>query len=297
VIDTPGLGDTSGLKSDAKFLAGLEAYLKNHEELRDKVPNVVLIFSKFPDNRMQGSSSGFVQTIRKIDLFRDKIFDMKYSNQITVLTHFMMESDRKTRRNPTSKLNYFRDMIEEYTLFPKPIRICVAENKPDDLPIINGYYLLPNLEHYPKNLFDKIQEATGEHDLIGEAIIRAAFKDPHNFVITEKVFPIQDVNFGREAHYLHEILEKSMNTQVTEISNITAAVYNSSISETLKGKYPGSFKYLQGALNLQGIITSEDIPRTQIPIVQLFNHVKHNPLIQELLEKAFALRIPDFGNN
>jgi len=63
VIDTPGLGDTRGLEQDARFLATLDDYFSNHEELSHRLPNVVLVFGKFHDNRFSGKGSKFVKML------------------------------------------------------------------------------------------------------------------------------------------------------------------------------------------------------------------------------------------
>jgi len=69
---------------------------------------------------------------------------------------------KEVTRRPVSRIKEFKNVIEEFSLFPKPISITVAENKGDsqDLLMVNGFWKLPTGEFYPRNLFDKIQQAT-----------------------------------------------------------------------------------------------------------------------------------------
>jgi hypothetical protein len=196
IIDTPGLGDSRGLDEDAKSLATLEEFLDGHKELSTRIPNVILVFHKFTDNRYNGQGSAFVKMLRGLDEFRPRITDKNYSNVIFVFSHFMSETKAVTR-NPKKKLAALKKVIKYNSQFPLPIVIAVAENRATDhtLPMVNGYYKLPNGDYYPKNLFDRITQITsGAQDVIGEAIIRTAFRDPDDFKVTSTDFPLVDPN-------------------------------------------------------------------------------------------------------
>jgi hypothetical protein len=238
VIDTPGLGDTKGLEQDAKFLATLEEFLSNHEELHNRIPNVVLIFHKFNDNRYAGEGSSFVKVLRGIDSFRMRLTDKYYSNVVFVLSHFTGET-RETCRKPNKKLASFKRIIDEYSLFPKPITIVVAENKAaeEELPLVNGYYRLPNGEYYPRNLFEKIQQLTSSGgDPIGEAVITAAFRDSDHFNITSSSMSLVGSGNSKVAKYLGIVSGAIFNVEITEISKLIAAAHES--AWTLRSKRP-----------------------------------------------------------
>ncbi|CAL8138952.1 unnamed protein product [Orchesella dallaii] len=221
VINTPGTGDTRGIEQDAKYLATLESYLDNHEELKHRIPNVVLIFHKYNENRIRGDRARFVKMLQGLESFRPRITDENYSNVIFVLTHFCSET-RANRRRPTNRLNEFKRAIEEYSLFPKPIHLVVAENKPqeNELPLLNGYYKLPNNEYYPRNLFEKLELVTKNgQDFIGMEVFRTAFRDPENFNRTSSHFPIVDRENSNVHKYLRILSSRAF--PVTRVSAIT----------------------------------------------------------------------------
>ncbi|CAL8138948.1 unnamed protein product [Orchesella dallaii] len=194
IIDTPGLGNTRGIEQDAKFLATLENYLDTHEELKHRIPNVVLIFHNYNDKRLNSSASRFVKLIDALESFRSRITDRNYSNVIFVLSHFCGGSKRDTRW-PTNTLKQFKEVIEDVSLFPNPINLVVAENDAEEykLPLLNGYYKLPNNEYYPRNLFEKMDQVTkNTKDIVGAEIFQTAFRDPENLNVTSSHFPLVD---------------------------------------------------------------------------------------------------------
>ncbi len=293
IIDTPGLPDTRGLERDARFLATLDEYLSGHEELSHRIPNIVLVFGKFHDNRYSGKGSNFVKMLNGLELFRDRLTDKKFSNVIFVLSHFMSETVEVTRR-PTSKLRSFKKVIEEFSLFPKPISIVVAENKAESqgLTMLNGYFKLPNGEFYPRNLFDKIQQIlTHSEDPIGEAVIRLGFKDSDNFNITGRHFTLVESDNGKAIKYLSHLSGALFEIEETEVSQILAQTH-ASMADSLKANYPEALPYLQRALNLRNIRHKTDVPRTTLEIVDLLKSLKQNDAVSFLLQSAFGLSPP-----
>jgi hypothetical protein len=298
VIDTPGLGDTKGLDQDAKFLATLEEFLDGHEELSTRMPNVILVFHKFTDNRFAGEGSAFVKMIRGLDEFRPRITDKKYSNVIFVFSHFTGEIN-PVIRNPKKKLAALKKVIEEYSQFPRPIVIAAAENKASEqnLPMVNGYYKLPNGDYYPRNLFDRITQITsGGQDVIGEAIIRTAFRDPDDFNVTASDFTLVDPKNSRVPKFLGILSGAVYNVEQTEVSQMLATAYET-LDPQLKQRFPDGLYYLQKALNIRNIRTAADIPRTTTGIVQLLTDLKQNDAVLELLHKAFDISPPVLKEN
>jgi hypothetical protein len=224
VIDTPGLGDTRGLEQDAKFLATLDEYLENHEELNNRIPNVVMIFHKFSDNRFDGEASLFVKMLRGLDTIRKRISDDSYSNIVFVLSHFSAALDNIKKR-PQARLRKFKNVIESYTQFPKPVVIAVAENRGADydLPMVNGYYKLPNGDFYPRNLFEKIQTVTSScGDPIGDAVIRSAFRDSDDFNTSAVDFPLVRPDHPKVSSYLSVLIGAVIKVENTEVSRYLA---------------------------------------------------------------------------
>jgi hypothetical protein len=298
VIDTPGLGDTKGFDEDAKFLATLEDFLDGHEELRTRKPNVILVFHKFSDNRFDGQQSAFVRMLKGLDEFRPRITDKKYSNVIFVFSHFMSETKTVTR-NPKKKLAKLKKAIQDYSLFPRPIVIAVAENKAIDqnLPMVNGYYKLPNGEYYPQNLFNRITQITsGGQDVIGEAIIRTAFRDPDDFNVTRLELPLVDLKNSKVTKFLGILSGVLFNVDKTEVSEMLAKAHET-MDPQLKQRFPDGLYYLQKSLNLRNIRTPANIPRTTTGIVKLLTDLKQNDAVLELLRKAFNISPPVLKEN
>lgn len=206
IVEVPGLGDTRGRQHDAHTLVTLESYLNTHEELKDKIPNVVLIFNKFYENRYDGESSLFSQMLRGFGAFRKRITDEKYSNVIFVLTHVasLRKSDQKS---PNSRIQSFKSVIERYCSFPKPTTVVLAENRGDDqgLAMVNGYWILPNNELYPKNLIDQIALVTEKGgDLMGNMIFQSVFKNVEQ--VAETCVRFKKANRSSKVEYYRSVL-------------------------------------------------------------------------------------------
>lgn len=299
VIDTPGLGDTRGLEQDAKFLATLDSFLSNHEELKDRIPNVVLVFHKFNDNRFNGEGSQFVKMLRGFDTFRERITDENYSNVIFVLSHFCSET-KANKRRPETRLNQFKKVIQDFSLFPKPTLIAVAENKAKDqeLPMVNGYFKLPNLEYYPRNLFEKMELVTENGgDTIGQGVFTTAFRDSDDFNVTSHTFKLVDKGSQKVEFYLRLLSNALIGVEKTEISQLLAQVWEDKVDVNLRKQFPLSLHYLQKALNIRNVNTKEDIPKTSTAILELLTAIKHDEATRVLLEKALNIKPPVFGQN
>ncbi|ODN01554.1 GTP-binding protein A [Orchesella cincta] len=298
VIDTPGIGDTRGVAEDARFLASLDEFLSKHEDLRRNLPNVVLIFSKFSDNRYRGDGSSFVKMLRTIDLFKDRIIDKKSTNVIFVLTHYMSETKEITR-DPSERIKSIRKVIHEFSTLPRPIHIVLAENKPEEthLPSKNGFFLLPNGEYYPKNLFDQMQRNLIDNgDPVGEAIIRTVFSKQDNFQITGKRHRLLHPSNAKVTKYLGVIGSFNRPISNTEVSVELNKCYET-LDPTLKSTYPSVLNTLQRTLYLKNIYQISDLPLTSEDIMRLLEGIQINPLTLTLLSNAFNITIPKFKRN
>ncbi|CAL8138956.1 unnamed protein product [Orchesella dallaii] len=300
VIDTPGLGDTRGLEQDAKFLATLESYLDSHEELKHRIPNVVLVFHKYNDNRFKGDGAGFVKMVRGLQHFRHKLTDENFSNVIFVFSHFCSETPANTRR-PTNRLNQFKRVIEDFSLFPKPILLAVAENKAKEewqLPVLNGFYKLPNNEYYPRNLFEKLELVTKNgQDMVGMGVFRTAFRDSENFNVTRSDFTLVGRDSSSVVQFLRILSNAHYGVNNTEISQMLTAAWETGVSSSLKKQFPDSLPYLQKSLNMQNINVKEDIPKTTTEILQLLTAIKHDEATRKLLEVGLGIKPPVFTQN
>ena len=177
-MDTPGFGDTRSYECGAQLIATLKNTFEDDEELKHgKFPTIVLIVANFTDNRFEGENSSFVRMLKGLTSMKEKIFDEHNSNAVLLLTHFKGLSP-KVQKHWENRRQCFVSVFRQVTGLP--IVAVLAENRADDyeLPKTNGYYDVSDKEFYPYNLFVAIQRlACKSGDIIGEAIVRTAFKD------------------------------------------------------------------------------------------------------------------------
>ncbi|CAL8147727.1 unnamed protein product [Orchesella dallaii] len=297
IIDTPGLGDTRGLENDAIFLATLDNYLSEHSDLKTKIPNLVLVFHHFTDNRYNGEGAKFVNMIRGLDSFRTRITDENYSNVLFVFTHFCSETSKTLLQNPSIKLMKFKEVIEEYSLFPKPILTSVIENKgkENELLMVNDNYILPNNEYFPSNLINKFDTITMKgNDTMGRAIIFSAFRKRREYpTIHESRFDLVSSNHPKVAKYLNILSASILHIESTEISQQLANAFNS-MSSQLKTQFPTSLNYLQKYLSVRNIRTKADLPKTTIKILELLEEIEKNEAVLFMLDNGLNLKAPTF---
>ncbi|CAL8122662.1 unnamed protein product [Orchesella dallaii] len=299
IIDTPGLGDTRGLQNDALFLATLDEYLSQHEELKTRIPNLVLVFHHFTDNRFIGEGAKFVKMVRGLSNLHNRITDENYSNVLFVFSHFCEESSRQLRRNPAPKLKEFKDVIEHYSLFPKPILTTVIENKgkANNLQMVNGNYELPNMEYFPANILNRFDKITlGGKDKLGRAIIIEALGErekQRDFNMRETQFNLVSPNHSKVAKYLGILSSAGYNVENTEISQLLA---NASISmpTNLNSQFPTALEYLQKYFNIRNYRTKADLPLTTVAILELLEGIQKNEAVVYLLENGLKLKASDF---
>ncbi|CAL8121544.1 unnamed protein product [Orchesella dallaii] len=299
VIDTPGLGDTRGSQQDAKFLATLDNFLSTHEELNDLKPNAILVFHNFNDNRFAGESNSFIKMLRGIDSFRERLTDENFSNVIHVLTHYSSVSGR-TRRRPTERINAFRKVIQEYTTFPRPTIITVAENKgtEESLPMINGYFRLANNEYYPRNLFDQLEFITKNGaDPIGQGVFRSAFRDSQEINVTKTTYKLTSNEGDMVQRYLRIVSNTYLDINKTEVSELLQQVWDNELSEELKAESTNALQYLQNALHMRHINSKDDVPKTTTEVLKLLTVLRGDLATRTLLEKAIGIKPPNFPQN
>ncbi|CAL8147691.1 unnamed protein product [Orchesella dallaii] len=297
IIDTPGLGDTRGLQHDAMFLATLDNYLSEHPELKTKIPNLVLVFHHFTDNRYNGEGAKFVNMIRGLDTFRTRITDENYSNVLFVFTHFCSETSKTLLQNPSIKLMRFKEVIEKYTLFPKPIFTSVIENKgkENELLMVHDNYVLPNNEYFPSNLIKKFDTITmNGSDAMGRAIISTAFENRREHLnVSKSSFDLVSPNHPKVAKYLSQLSSATVRVGSTEISRLLVNAYDR-MPLPLKIQFPNSLNNLQKYLNMRNIRTKADLPHTTVKILELLEKMEKNDAVLYLLKKGLNLNSPNF---
>ncbi|ODM96910.1 Reticulocyte-binding protein 2 a, partial [Orchesella cincta] len=298
VIDTPGLMDSRGIENDAVFLATLDDYLSGHEELKNRIPNLIIVMEHFTENRFSGPGAKFVHMILALNSFRTRITDENYSNVVFAFSHFCSETSKAVLSNPSQKLMRFKDVIEEFSLFPKPILTAVIENqgKENELLMVNNNYILPNKELFPSNLLDKFDTITRKgKDEMGNAILSAAFRNRRGHLnMSESVFPMVSRNHPKVAKYLGKLSSAVLSFTSTEISQQLASTYDGMPSR-LKSRFPTkTLEYIQKYLNLRNIRTMQDVPKTSGAILELLEEMDKNEGVLYLLENGLNLKAPLF---
>ncbi|CAL8147970.1 unnamed protein product [Orchesella dallaii] len=298
IIDTPGLGDTRGLQHDAIFLATLDEYLGQHSELKRRIPNLVLVFHHFTDNRFDGEGAKFVSMIQGLDSLRTRITDEKYSNVLFVFSHFCSETSTKVLRNPSGRLMKFKEVIEEYTLFPKPILTSVIENqgKENELLVASGNYELPNKEYFPLNLLDKFDTITMKgQDKMGRAIINQALRKRHEHLnVNQTQFEMVNGNHPKVAKYLSKLSSSVKKFESSEVSQQLTNAYDN-MPALLKTQFPSSLEYLLSYMKKRNIRSKSDLAQTTVGIVEFLEKIiEKNEAVWYLLEKGLKLLAPNY---
>ncbi|ODN01860.1 Reticulocyte-binding protein 2 a [Orchesella cincta] len=234
-----------------------------------------------------------------LDAFRERITDENYSNCIFVLSHFCSET-KATKRKPDVRLSQFKKVIEDYSLFPRPIIITVAENKAKDqeLPMVNGFFKLPNNEFYPRNLYEKLELVTKNGgDMMGLGVFRTAFRDSEGFNVSSITFKLVEKGGSKVEYYLRILSNAFFGVEKTQISQLLQQVWDEKVDATLRKQFPDSLHYLQKSLNIRNVNTMEDIPKTTTAILELLTAIKHDEATRALLDKALNIKPPPFQQN
>jgi len=235
--------------------------------------------------------------LRALDSLRSRLTDPSNSNVIFVFTHFT--SFKGSSSEVESHLRAYRQTIREYSRFPTPTILVVAENKPKGLPIENGYYQLPNREYYPLNLLNAISKVTqGCDDPIGTLVIRSAFRDPEslNNNPSHVSFPMIDPNHPDVLKYHQRLLLLNFNVNETQISRQLEESFKR-LPSSLVTKFPSVLPELQTFFNMKYITNISQLPTEPERVVELLSQLRHNEAISFLLQDAFNLTSPPFPHD
>jgi GTP-binding protein EngB required for normal cell division len=290
VIDTPGFGDTrqKPLVRDACFVATMEKFLEEHEDLKKGYPTTVLLVAKFNDDRIDGETSNFIQMLKGIDKLLKRLIDREACNLIFVLTHTMSEETKELQVDPRPKIRLIESLVKTFTKLPTPIDVVLAENKPhlSNLPERRGFYKLPNGQYYPKNLFQEIQKiAVRSNDHVGETIIREAFKDPSKLKITlhREISLLDPKNIFVQSAFT-ALQEARFNIEDTYISRELKRQWES-LDENFRKPYFNSLQIVQSTFHKKKILGEDDIPKTRNGILNLLAELPLNLPVVSVLEK------------
>lgn len=172
-MDTPGFNDTQGgLEYDAKVIANIKEFFK-------KVgyrPNFVVLAVNFTDKRLDGDFSPFVKLLQaiKVELV-GPVVDKDRPNLLAVLTHLCGAIPSK-QKDPSDKIKLVQQLIQTYLGFVD-CPVVVGENCAADyeLPKKGDYYVLPNSDIFPYNVYQSMLTLTKGRDPIGHGLVNEAF--------------------------------------------------------------------------------------------------------------------------
>ncbi|UJR18157.1 hypothetical protein I4U23_005057 [Adineta vaga] len=294
IIDTPGFGDTRDSDFDARLIATLKHYFESHKDFAsEQVPTVVLITAGFTDNRFEGETSAFVKMLKGLKSMEKSIFDVQNSNTMLLLTHFMSGKPSE-RKHPENKCSSIGAVLHQFINLPKPIITILAENEAVDfeLPKQNGYFKLPNGEFYPYNLFQAIQTLTTKSgDVMGETIIRTAFKDIKAFEIQKRKIELLKVG-SQLVNSATEVMNRiTFNITKTEIADKLYSCWNN-MSSSERNDCPGTLECIQRVFERKGICTMAQLPKTESEILNLMKEIPSNYVVPKLLEQALGIKVP-----
>ncbi|CAL8124330.1 unnamed protein product [Orchesella dallaii] len=296
LVYVPRLVDDRSLANDSQILASLKSYLH-----QNGFPDFFLAVSRFDDQRFNTGNSLFTRFTKTIELFQ-KIYSGNRMPQNTVflLTSLMSET-RGVQKNPERKINSFRQVIQSHTSFPSPVSVIVGENNAetdfgariDD----DGYYVLPNKELYPKNIwkaFLNISTSSTKQDILS-TMMNSRKKQ---LECETRLISTDWENFDEDANdYLYLLQQKNITVEENEV--------NTKIQEAFeKDNTPEKmFQYLVQKLGLQlrlqnmKITKLQDFPRGASQLASFFQNPTNrfsSGVSNTLLNQAFRLKIPDY---
>ncbi|CAG7836748.1 unnamed protein product [Allacma fusca] len=211
VIDTPGLGTPSWLERDAQIMASLKKIFDTDAELSRYIPHMVVVVTRFdaPESEFGHPESGFVKTLKALNLLRARLFDEQHSNIIIVLTHFM-DGQRKYRLVPQPLLDKVKSIVRIYVDVPCDPYVVVAENHTDrsNLPRVGNNVRLTNGDLYPENLKEAmLSVARNSKSLIGYEYFFRTLRETPNINFDEPlVFRMVDPERTRYRKFLEAIV-------------------------------------------------------------------------------------------
>jgi hypothetical protein len=152
------MGSPNNTVWDTKVLATIKKYLDTDLELRQCIPNVVLIITRFDDPNLTNPSGAFVKSLVAINLLNSRLFDKFSCNVIILLTHFT-KGHETYKANPSFRQDEVMDLIKNYTEFPQMPYIIFGDNGFKENPVKHDVYGVGyKLENdvYPCNVLDLI---------------------------------------------------------------------------------------------------------------------------------------------
>ncbi|CAG7633813.1 unnamed protein product, partial [Allacma fusca] len=292
VIDTPGFGDTEdGLEFDARVLANIDRLF----ELRQYKPSFIILAVNINDKRLDGKFAPFVQLLQSMKLqLMKNVLDKDHPNLVIVLTH-LCGAVPKLQRDPNPKKLLVQKIVHENLGIPN-VPVEVAENCVDDYELpktsAGDYFILPNKEYFPRNLYQSMVRIAQTVDPVGHEIVNEAYPklQKRNFPISKQEHPIVEVPASDVI--ASDIMRMKISTN-TELGDNLSVGYSqlSKAERDLCRMEPTEFSY---KLSILGYRNRSDLPKTKKDVIAFFREISPDKGMEILLRKSFGLEAPNF---
>lgn len=156
-------------------LANLDEYLSTHEDLQDRVPNLVLIQSTLDaaSGRMRPK---FHRLVKALSFMRTRLLDEAYSNAVFFIDNYVYLNP-SLQRNPENIFQKVENTLLEIYGLPTPIHIVPSVDLQFDIELVdqvNGFFRTKANEYFPRNIRQAIKLLT---DRGGDPFGLAVFTD------------------------------------------------------------------------------------------------------------------------
>ena len=132
-VDTPGYGDTDGVKQDARNLTTINEYVqtKYTKWNRRIYPNIVLVVVNGSDNRMFGIESEFSQMLHVLSKLN--IVDIERPNVVIAVTHALNLKKKKFIEKSQGIARDCAVLSKLHLLIEAPVVFIENDDEDDDL--------------------------------------------------------------------------------------------------------------------------------------------------------------------
>ncbi|CAL8117696.1 unnamed protein product [Orchesella dallaii] len=301
LVAIPEFVDGKPSELDGQILASMKSYI-----YLNGIPDYYLALSRISDCRVDDEDSPFVQFLKRIQLFQQTYFGTPRNDDTVFLLTKLMSESRGRQRRPETKINLFREAIEDYTSYVPPITVVVGENdagKDFNTPIEGGYYTLPNGQHYPKNIWEALINITSyddNNDFAKKQILATVMnsRESNNVTCETRAVSTGWFYYDDDVHdYLYLLKQSNITAQENDVNDKIQHEFNKASSRT-KEQCIVQKLALQLRLQNMNITTENDLPRTPSQQTALFHSNRFSSGVSAmLLAEAFNMQMPEYSKS
>ncbi|CAL8117652.1 unnamed protein product [Orchesella dallaii] len=301
LVAIPEFVDGKPSEVDGQLLASMKSYI-----YQNGIPDYYLALSRISDNQIDDEDSSFVRFLKRIQLFQQTYFGTPRDDNTVFLLTKLMSERRSRQRRPETKINLFREVIEDYTSYAPPTTVIVGENdagKEFNALIEGGYYRLPNGQHYPKNIWEALINITPNDDQEGLAkkqILSTVMNSRETNNVTCEIREVSTdwFYYDDDVHeYLYLLQQNNITAQKNEVNDKIQHEFNKASSRT---KEQCIVQKLAFQLRLQNmnITTENELPKTPSQQAALFISNRFSSGVSAmLLAEAFNMQMPEYSKS